>query len=339
MSLRPLLLPIAKIPAKLFKRYFFMRSFVLLIAGLILGTRQPLHAVSFNVSFDSSTASAPPEFFTAFNQAINFYQYEFADPITINMQVGWGEVNGQTIGPGTLGQSLTYQRGFFTYAPIRTALIIDSKTTNDSKSLTTLNSTDPTGGKSFVMSNAEAKALGLLSPNAPGIDGSVGFNSNVLYTFDPQNRAIAAKYDFIGIAEHEISEVMGRYGLGQNGYSSGVYSPLDLFRYSSPGILDLVPQSGAYFSIDGGETAINYFNGTFGGDLSDWLSFTPDSYDAFLWTGAKFDVSAGDITTMDVIGYDAVPEPRTLELTGLALAIALLRRRISLSNFIPLKPR
>lgn len=49
---------------------------------------------------------------------------------------------------------------------------------------------------------------------------------------------------------------VGRYGLGQNGASSGRYSPLDLFRYTLPGVPDLVPENGDYFSIDGGRTAI-----------------------------------------------------------------------------------
>ena len=61
--------------------------------------------------------------------------------------------------------------------------------------------TDPTGGRAFRMSNAEAKALGLRAANAAGIDGWVGFNSTAGYTFDPNNRAVAGEFDFIGVAE------------------------------------------------------------------------------------------------------------------------------------------
>ena len=128
------------------------------------------------------------------------------------------------------------------------------------------------------MADAEAKALGLIPGNNPTSDGSIGFNSTASWTFDPNNRAVAGKNDFIGVAEHEITEVMGRYGLGQNGFASGHYSPLDLFRYTAPGTLDLAPANGAYFSIDGGNTVINTFNGTGGGDLSDWLGTTLDSF-------------------------------------------------------------
>ena len=118
-----------------------------------------------------------------------------------------------------------------------------------------------------------------------GLDGSVGFDKTATYTFDPNNRAVAGKVDFIGLAGHEITEVMGRFGIGQAGTGSGQYGALDLFRYTSPGVLDTLPANGAYFSINGGTTTINTFNGTGGGDLSDWNGPTPDSYNAFITAG------------------------------------------------------
>jgi hypothetical protein len=288
---------------------------------------QTVNALSFNLTYDASTNSAPSGFFTAFNNTISFYSAEFSDPFTINLHVGWGEINGSPLSPGNLGQSSTLQQGFFSYALVRAALVNDARSADDAASIAHLPLTDPTGGAPFVMSNAEAKALGLLAGNAPGIDGWVGFRSTAPYTFDPNNRAVAGEYDFIGLASHEITEIMGRYGLGQNGASSGRYSPIDLFRYSSPGVLDLVPANNAYFSIDGGATAINIFNGTGGGDLSDWKGLTLDSYNAFLTLGQKLDATPGDITEMDVIGYNraTVPEPNTslLFVAGFVILVAL----------------
>ncbi|MDQ1474233.1 MAG: hypothetical protein QOJ99_5713, partial [Bryobacterales bacterium] len=283
--------------------------------------------ISFNVSFDASTSSAPPGFFTAFSDATALDESRFTDPITVNMQVGWGEINGKSLNPGDIGQSLTNQRGLFTYAQVRGALVNDATTNADAIAVGNLGITDPTSGAPFVMSNAEAKALGFLAGKATGIDGWVGFSSTAPYTFDPGNRSAPGKYDFIGLAEHEISEVMGRYGITQNGAASGRYSPLDLFRYSSVGSRDLVPQNGAYFSIDGGRTVINTFSGPGRGDLSDWLGLTPDSYNAFLTLGQQLNVSAGDITEMDVIGYNAVPEPGTLGLAGFVCIIVLMLLR------------
>ena len=313
-----------------------MQRFVTLIIGCALletaFLATPSHAspLTFNVTYDASTSSAPAAFFSAFNDAIQFFENTFNDPITINIDVGWGEINGRSLSPGDLGNSQTNQQGFYSYPQIKTALQNDSKSAADATGIANLPSTYPVSGAPFVMSDAEAKALGLRAGNAAGVDGYVGFLNTAPYTFDPNHRAVAGEYDFIGLAEHEIGEVMGRYGLSQNGASSGRYSPIDLFRYTSPGVLEFAPANGGYFSINGGATAINTFNGTGGGDLSDWAGATPDSYNAFLTRGAELDVSAGDITEMDAIGYDvAVPEPPTLTLVGLATAVWLLLKRRS----------
>ena len=262
---------------------------------------RPASAVSFVVTYDQSTANAPAGFLAAFNYVINFYQTELTDPITINLHVGWGEVNGRIIPSGALGTSLTNEQGNYTYNQIKAALVSHARTLADVTAIANLPASDPTGGGSFLMANAEAKALGLLTGNASGVDGYVGFDKTASYTFDPNNRAVAREYDFIGIAEHEISEVMGRYCL-----TSGMYAPLNLFRYTGPGALAPVPGNRDYFSIDGGNTVINTFNGTGGGDVGDWLGNTPDSYNANAALGTKLDVSTGDITLMDVIGYTPV---------------------------------
>jgi hypothetical protein len=279
--------------------------FLLCVMWTLLGsTSRSAYALSFNLTFDASTAAAPAGFFTAFDDAIQFYQANFTDPITINLQVGWGKINGQNLSPGAFGQSSAHGPAFIHFAQVKSALSGDAKSASDLISIANLPANDPTNNANFSLANAEAKALGLLAGNAAGIDGFVGFSSTAAFTFDPNNRAVAGKYDFIGVAEHEISEVMGRFGLGQNGAASGRYGPIDLFRYSSPGVLDLVPANGAYFSINGGTTVINTFNGTGGGDLSDWAGTTIDSYNVGPSVGLKNTVSAGDVIVMDVIGYD-----------------------------------
>jgi len=304
--------------------------FLLCIVCVLLWAAEPsAHALSFNLTYDSSTVGAPAGFFTAFNDAVQFYEAEYTDPITINLQVGWGKINGQNLNPGNLGQSSTFQQGFYSYSQIKSALVNDGKSAADATAIASLGPSDPTGGANFVMANAEAKALGLLAGNASGPDGFVGFNNTVSYTFDPNHRAVAGEYDFIGLAGHEITEIMGRYGLGQNGASSGRYSPIDLFRYLSPGVRDLTPANGAYLSIDGGNSVINTFNGTGGGDLSDWAGLTLDSYNHSLALGQELDASAGDITEMDVIGYDpaVVPEPATLTLLAVGLSVVIFASR------------
>ena len=65
--------------------------FLFSLFGVLFGPTQPsAHALSFNLTFDNSTVGAPAGFFTAFNDAVQFYETNFTDPITINLQVGWG---------------------------------------------------------------------------------------------------------------------------------------------------------------------------------------------------------------------------------------------------------
>ena len=46
----------------------------------------------------------------------------------------------------------------------------------------------------------------------------------------------AGYFDAVGALEHEISAVMGRVDAVGSAYGAGLYTPLDLFRYSAPGV-------------------------------------------------------------------------------------------------------
>src|SRR5262249_34585127 len=76
-----------------------------------------------------------------------------------------------------------------------------------------------TSGGLFFMGPADAKALGLISGSSTGID-------------------VLGLYDLVGVAFHEISEVLGRFA-GLNMFGHG-YSVMDLFRYSAPGAFSQV---------------------------------------------------------------------------------------------------
>ncbi|MBV9200850.1 MAG: hypothetical protein JO320_05860 [Alphaproteobacteria bacterium] len=112
------------------------------------------------------------------------------------------------------------------------------------------------------MSDAEAKALGLRAANTSGIDGWVGFSSAADYTYDPDNRAVAGAYDFIGVAEHEIAEVMGRYGMTQKRLQHHIVQLA---------VIPILDRRRRYKQ--------HTFNGTGGGDLSDSLGLTSDAFD------------------------------------------------------------
>jgi hypothetical protein len=81
---------------------------------------------------------------------------------------------------------------------------------------------------------------------------------------------VSGQHDAIGAFEHEISEVMGRIGsLGQHN-GPGVYTPIDLFRYSSVGVRQLVYGPG-YFSVNGQTLLTAYNNPSSSGDAVDWI--------------------------------------------------------------------
>jgi hypothetical protein len=65
-----------------------------------------------NVSFDSSVTSLQTSNMMLFNEytnaaqaAVQFFESEITNPITVNINFGWGEAGGNPIAPGASGQS------------------------------------------------------------------------------------------------------------------------------------------------------------------------------------------------------------------------------------------
>src|SRR5260370_36463283 len=125
----------------------------------------------------------------------------------------------------------------------------------------------------------------------------------------------------MGAMEHELAEgIFGRIGsLGSStaGLGSGIYTPLDLFRYSSAGVHDYSnPGANDFFSVDGTHllTAFNNHNVN-GGDVSDWdPNIRGDSFgDAY--TGTVGQVTPTDLRELDILGWTRAAAP-TCDLNG-----------------------
>lgn len=259
-----------------------------------------------NISYDSSVNSAPAAFKTAIAAAVQFLENTYTNPITINIDVGYGEIgpNNSSLFPGALGESQTYFNSY-SYSQIKTALAQNATSADQVSAANSLPASDPTNGGHYWVATAEAKALGLMGPSG-AVDGYVGFSSSYGFTYNNSNGVASGTYDFNGIVLHELTEVMGR-GLfvGNDGIGPNSYTPLDLFHYSSQGTRDFSGTTAGYFSLDGGTTNLDRFNTNPNGDFGDWASSAGnDSFLAFSNSGVVNAVSQADIREMNVLGYN-----------------------------------
>jgi len=256
------------------------------------------------ITYDASVNNAPAAFKTAVQSVVQYFESQFTDPVTININVGYGEVDGRQLSAGALGQSLSYLNSY-SYTQLRNGLITDSKSADDAIAVATLPVNSPVTG-TYWATRADAKAIGLLGAST-SVDGYVGFASGNLFCYDNSHGVPAGQYDLYGVVAHEISEVMGRSLLvgGTIGSTPHGYYPLDLFHYSAAGARDFVGTQAGYFSFDGGVTDLNNFNTNPGGDFGDWASSAGnDAFLAFSHSGVINPVSQTDLRELDVIGWD-----------------------------------
>lgn len=255
-----------------------------------------------NITWDSSVSSAPAAFKTAITNAVQYLEGLISTTATININVGWGEADGYSLGTSALGESLSNLVSV-SYATLLNALKANNTSATDASVIASLPASSPTGG-TYWLTYAQAKALGLSSVlPASSTDGYVGFSSALPFSY---GGATAGAYDFNGVALHEFTEVMGRILLtgATIGSYANSYSLMDLLHFSAQGTRVFTASTPGYFSPDGGSTNLGAFNTVAGGDAGDWASSVRnDSFDAFDTPGVVNPLTANDATVMDALGW------------------------------------
>ncbi len=185
-------------------------------------------SVSQNLS-----ASEKAAFDNALTYVANFFDNLISNPITVNILVGYDQYpdpsntfslsGGECVGGGS-------SNFLVSYSTLVSALQNNETSAAQVQAYSTLPIGNPTNDSTtndFYLAPAQSMALGL-STASNQYDGFVGFSAPAGgFNFSTTDFAVANEWDFVGVAEHEISHALGRVA----GLTPGFYTSLDLFRY------------------------------------------------------------------------------------------------------------
>lgn len=250
-------------------------------------------ALQINLVWEASALGAPQAFRDAITAAAAQYTATFTNtPITVNILVGYGDINGTPITlSGDSKSDQVYDLPTATYATLRASYLAKAVAPSMVSFAAGLPNTSTYGGATnFFVPNAISKAFGYLPANGASIDGHIGFATTGI----PAGQ-------LVGIALHEIHQALGgAYGSAQ---------PSNMSRYSGTppsGTLDFstggAPFGTAYFSIDQGVTRIADFGVT--SDGGDFNNVSPTARDPF--SEISFSDTAQTLTAIDIKKMNAM---------------------------------
>jgi serralysin len=252
------------------------------------------------VNADHPTAS----FEADIEKAAGILSTDIRNKITVNLSIGYGELDGQRLTNGEAEGGVD-GGALDSYSTVRSDLI--NAGALGAKTLPTESSIN--GQSSVAVWSAQEKLFGQLSPTASGLDGSAGFATDI--------QTITGKDVLVGVALHELTHALGRLPYGPQP------DIFDFFRFTSPGhrlFSDAIPAPAAYFSINGGVTAIADYG--VNSDPSDFLNpydsppsnLTPeDPFDEYYDAKTRQTLTGVDMKQLRVLGFDvSKPAPNDL---------------------------
>ncbi|GAC1327867.1 MAG: hypothetical protein NVSMB26_02330 [Beijerinckiaceae bacterium] len=256
--------------------------------------------MQINLEYDSQAQAAPQSFRDAIQAAANVLDATFADNITINISVGYGEINGTPEPSG--GASAGPSTGVFdSYSQVRTWLGQHASADVQSGVASMPTGSSIQGQTQVVVWRAQEKLMGQVSANDTGLDGSAGFATDISTNL------------LEGVALHELTHAMGRCF-----YSGAQPDTFNLYRFSSPGTYLFgnaqPPAAASYFSLDGGRTDLADFGQT--SDPSDFLNSsgrTPnDPFNEYYNASTVQALTHVDILVMESLGFNSDTTPPSL---------------------------
>ena len=265
--------------------------------------------MKIKILWDTSISGAPAGFKADVKNAAAQLDAAILNPITTTIQVGWNEIGGTPMSPNSGG--LGSPSGIFANNGYGSATQINAATVS---SLNTQLALDATGisasmiglpSGTMELSTAQAQAMGIsYAPSSVGyssganVDGSIGLAMP----------SYSTNADMIEAALHELAHAIGRVNGSVDTSGNTWLSTLDLFTYSSPGVL-WIPNSttAGYLSLDGGKTNLGNFS------TADPADFVGSIIGPFSYGGYGIDtLTALDRQELQTLGFAVVTQNITL---------------------------
>ncbi len=323
---------------------------VALTMGSLIATSPSAQAINIHFSYAANTSL---QVRSSFEMAASIWQSLLSDNVDVRIEVGMVNFanefgsgsNGKEDYSKILGLALpTFWKPDNGFQAFKTALAADATSATDATAVANLNiSQDIKDNYDLILTQANAKSLGLYNGSGNTFDGQIRINSGFNWDLDltPNSGSTGVdQFHYLSVALHEIAHILGfTSGLDSNDWvtanSEGSATPgsanarnqftsLDAFRFNENGVLDVAQVTNAtakrYFSINGGATNLAQFSTGVNGDGYQASHWKNDKFldangnlvvnemlgimDPAFGMGERGKVSGLDLTALDAIGWD-----------------------------------